>query len=76
MITITRVQTKVGKERPENKACLERADAAHRHGFSKVDDAAGCAKRLKSLIDETWRREGPGGSTGLQNACAGFSRVM
>jgi integrase-like protein len=35
-----------------------------------------CADRRKSLINKAWRRKGPGGPTGLQNACATFSCVM
>jgi hypothetical protein len=36
----------------------------------------GCAKRRRYLINKGWRRKGPGGPTGLQNAFARFSCVM
>jgi integrase len=36
----------------------------------------GCAKRWKCLINKAWRRTGPGGPTGLQNACARRSSVL
>ena len=38
--------------------------------------ARGCAKRRRYLINKGWRRKGPGGPTGLQNAFARFSCVM
>ena len=33
-------------------------------------------KRRKYLINKAWKRTGPGGPTGLQNAFARFSCVM